>query len=353
MAHELDFSNGRANFAFSGERSNIWHRLGQTMNGNHTLMDWAREGGLQHTVAKAYISYKAMLADGTVSEITCDDAMVTYRTDTGLRLGNVSDSKYSIEGIQPLDILKFFEEFLTENGLKFSTVGSLRGGRIVFALADLGPDFMYLAPGGGVTKFYVRLQTSYDGSRATSLVITAIRQVCANTEAAVEAATKGKQFRVTHSQVFDKRGLQAAFGLLGEQYRMTVDLWNALQERKVTAEECRHFFCELLNVKSEDLNRITADGKPVVPVRTQNQLVSLAAAYTGGPGANEPKVYGTAYGLLQSVTHWVDHQASTRDTTGDGKENSRLASAWYGNGAAVKARARVMLADLSGIKTAA
>jgi hypothetical protein len=29
MAHELEFANGRYSFAFTGDRSEIWHKLGQ------------------------------------------------------------------------------------------------------------------------------------------------------------------------------------------------------------------------------------------------------------------------------------------------------------------------------------
>ena len=49
MAHNIDFSNGRANFAFTGSRDAIWHRLGTQMKDGMSLDDWRVAAGLDWT----------------------------------------------------------------------------------------------------------------------------------------------------------------------------------------------------------------------------------------------------------------------------------------------------------------
>jgi hypothetical protein len=52
-----------------------------------------------------------------------------------------------------------------------------------------------------------------------------------------------------------------------------------------------------------------------------------------GRGACLPSSHGTAYGLLNAVTEFVDHQRRARST------DHRLDSAWFGQGAILKQKA--------------
>mgnify|MGYP001591432721 CR=1 FL=1 len=67
-----------------------------------------------------------------------------------------------------------------------------------------------------------------------------------------------------------------------------------------------------------------------------NKMNALITLYKEGPGASLASANGTWWGALNAVTHYVDHQASARDTTGDGVGASRFASAQFGTGAAMK-----------------
>lgn len=329
MAHEIDMSNGRANFAFTGDRADIWHRLGQTIDParatdtNYLL----NVGGLEWDVEKRALHYTTK--DGSARAV--HDTMAQVRTDTGECVGIVSGSKYNT--VQPRQIVEFYRGFLADNKLTISTLGSLRGGKVVWCLAKLGPEYGFVLPGNDRVDGYVRLQTSFDGTRSTSLVATTIRQVCANTERMIEAATTGKQYVTPHSRVFDARGLQAAFGLLGEQSRITAEAYSALAARQVSADEARKYFADLLGAdltKPEDISG-----------HQRNKLVALASYYQGSaPGAALESSRGTAFGLLNAVTYYVDHKAPTRDVTGHGKDAARLASSWIGAGARAKERAR-------------
>ena len=343
MAHELDFSTGKAGIALRGGASSAWHGLGQTIEDTDTLDDIRRKAGLDWTAHKAGMMFQT--PDGQLRPV--DNSAVIYRSDTFAPIGKVSDNRFHI--VQPPEVLEFFREFCDAQRLKIETAGSLKGGRIVWALAAMGPDFDYIAPASKMdrTSWFVRFQTAFDGSRVSSLVATSIRQVCANTEAAIERSTDGSQYKVPHCRPLNMADLKAAFGLMGEQMRITADAWNTLQARKVTDEEARAFFMDLLGVDEAKLAEVDSKGKQVVSTKLRNQLQALAASYQRGPGAGLASADRTAYGLLQAVTHVVDHGSIVRDSYGDGPEGARLSSAWLGTGAAVKEKARSMALALA------
>lgn len=59
----------------------------------------------------------------------------------------------------------------------------------------------------------------------------------------------------------------------------------------------------------------------------------LALFDGGGQGINLPSPRNTVYGLLSTVTEFVDHEHRTRSN------DYRLNSAWFGQGATIKLRA--------------
>lgn len=80
-------------------------------------------------------------------------------------------------------------------------------------------------------------------------------------------------------------------------------------------------------------------GDPDIPLADQpNQkaLQNVYALYTGnGMGADLASANGTAWGLVNSVTQFVDHMSISWARSQD----HRLDSAWFGPGASIKAKA--------------
>jgi phage/plasmid-like protein (TIGR03299 family) len=341
MAHELDFSKGINAFAFTGDRTSIWHGLGQEILATDDLNTIMQKAGLNFAARKAPVQYA--LADGTLRNF--ENQSVIYRDDTGAALGTVSDNRYNI--VQPTEIMEFFRDFLAENKLSISTAGAVKGGRIVWCLAKLGKDLDFIMPGKDRIESYVRLQTSFDGTRATDLVATTTRQVCANTMRMCDIDADRAGYRTSHSAMFDAKNLQRAFGLLGEQHKITAKLWNALSERKVTDAEAAQFFCDVLDIDMAEVGKMNDKGKPVVPTRSVNNLKALLTAYKKGPGSDMKSAKDTAFGLLNAVTFYIDHEATALDMNGDGKHIARLASSQFGSGARVKERAQRLAAALT------
>lgn len=342
MAHELNIdATGKASIALKGGAKSAWHGLGQEILPDDSIATIQAKAGLDWEALAAPVTY----SDGKGNEYTFEGRQVIYRSDTGAGLGLTSDNRYNI--VQPKDVMEFFADFLADNKLSIETAGAVRGGRIIWCLAKLGKDFSYLLPGKDAIDGYVRLQTSFDTTRATDLVATRIRQVCANTMRLVDADADSDGYRTTHSLRFDPKPLQAAFGLLGEQHKVTAQFYNELVKRKVSDEEAAKFYGDLLSIDIADLGKTDKDGKKIIHGRTENILRDMAACFKNAPGAASKAANGTAFGLLESITYYVDHKSNVRDTCDDGKLAARLNSAWFGNGEQLKQDAQWFAAELA------
>lgn len=337
MAHELDNSKGIYAFAARGGAASAWHGLGQSIMPGDSISTITQKAGLDWSVQRAPVFY---MANGL--QRSFDNQSVLYRDDTGRSLGIVSDNRYNI--VQPREVMEFFADFLSDQKLTMETAGAVRGGSVIWCMAKLGPEYGFLMPGNDKVDSYVRLQTSFDGSRATDLVATTVRQVCANTMRMANADADKNGFKVRHSSVFDSRALAKSFGLLGEQHRVTSEQWNELATRKVSDLDALRFFAELLELTVID-GRVRREDGEEISTKTKNNLRSIVASYRNAPGAQLASAAGTAYGLLNAVTHYVDHVATVRDTEKDGASAARFASSQLGSGDALKQKAMRKLVD--------
>lgn len=97
-----------------------------------------------------------------------------------------------------------------------------------------------------------------------------------------------------------------------------------LSERKVKDSEAEGFVRLLFTDARQDTT-----SKP-----NEWAMSKVLALYNGsGRGAELGSAHGTALGLLNSVTEFVDHEQRARNT------DYRLDSAWFGLGAALKQKA--------------
>lgn len=350
MAHEIaKTADGRDAFAFLGDRKEVWHGLGSEIPAGASLADIQALAGANWTAEASPLMYRTPSGDVR----TWDEQRILVRSDTGDAIGMVSANRYNV--VQPAEIFDFFRSEFEANKLHLDTAGVLKKGRIVFANAKLSEDFAIEVGGKDKTLPYLTLMTSYDGSTATVAYLTMLRTVCNNTLTAnLYGTAKGNtQWRTTHAQKFAPGMLKGAMGLLGEALKMQADVYNSLAARTVSRDEAMAFFCDLMEINPDDLNRLDKNGKKVVSTRSENILKELAAAYVRGPGADLSTADGTAYGLLNAVTYYVDHKGQTRDTTGEGTERSRAASAMVGAGAQLKRRALEAACRLADVKLAA
>ncbi len=94
-----------------------------------------------------------------------------------------------------------------------------------------------------------------------------------------------------------------------------------LSERKVKHSEAEQFFRQLFSGSKQDITRTT----------NEHAMRKTLSIYNDkGRGAELGSAKGTALGLLNSVTEFVDHERRARNS------DYRLDSAWFGQGATLK-----------------
>src|SRR5205823_14481433 len=125
-------------------------------------------------------------------------------------LGIVSDDYAEVQNEETADTL---DRLADESGAHFETGGSLRGGRSVFITMKL-PTSMRIA-GVDDMDLYLCATTSHDGTSALRVDASPIRVVCANTQRAAIAHSKGSYtFRHTSNVRSQIAQAREAMGLM-------------------------------------------------------------------------------------------------------------------------------------------
>jgi phage/plasmid-like protein (TIGR03299 family) len=170
------------------------------------------------------------------------------------------------------------------------------------------------------------LATSCDGTLATTATPTTVRVVCNNTlSIALDGATRA--IKVPHNTRFDPQQVKQQLGIAVSQWDDFMYRLRTLAGRKVTSKEVVSFLTTVLGDHASNTQQ--ANGVP--NIRAMQKVESL---YQGqGRGSNLESANGTAWGLLNAVTEFVDHQRRARST------EYRMDSAWFGQGAVIKQRA--------------
>lgn len=337
MAHMIDVSTGKAAMAYIGETP--WHGLGQALIPGSTIEAWTQQAGLGYTVLESPVKYET---PATTEPQVWNARKVLHRSDNGAPLAVVSNS-YNV--VQPREIMEFFRKLTDLGGFELETAGALSDGRRVWALARVSEGAPIVDR--DIVRPYLLLGTSYDGTMATVAKFTAIRVVCNNTitaavggyaggrvikgEAETDKGYLSSAVRVLHSERFDPEAVRLCLGVVASAWeRFLVDS-RKLASVPMGGLEADNFIRELLEPYH-------TSKKPIEESKAYREIVRL---FNGAAiGSNISGVQNTRWGMLNAVTELIDHSRGRSN-------NTRIESAWFGTGAAIKARAVDMLtADL-------
>ena len=309
MAHLID------SMAYTGQAP--WHGLGNVLPPQQSLDVWLQAAGMNWTIEQSDVLFNVS-QDGMHIRMH-RDAKVLYRSDTLAPLSVVSP-RYKV--VQPHEVLHFYNDLVHAGGFELETAGVLKGGKKLWALARTGQET--LVRSGDKVKAYLLLATSCDGTLCTTAQFTSVRVVCNNTLQIAVGDSQGA-VKVPHSTVFDPRSVKDALGIGLSGWEAFMANIRQLSKRTVSPEEAKAFFAEVL-----DEPLLPQQEDPALS-RAMQQLTML---YSGaGMGSMLTGTRGTAWGLVNAVTEYVDHRRRARN------QDYRLDSAWFGQGAQLKQKA--------------
>jgi len=333
MAHQIE------QIAYVGETP--WHGLGNQLSPNQPLEVWAQQAGMDWRIESSNVSYMAQNERGQSIIMPFEEQRVLYRSDTHAPLSVVSQ-RY--QEVQPKEILEFYRDLTEQSGFELETAGVLKGGKKFWALARTGQSTALKAK--DVSNGYILLATACDGTLATTAQFTSIRVVCNNTLA---IALRGQSssagvVKVPHSTKFDAEKVKQQLGISVRAWDEHMYEMKQLTQRKVSQQEAKAYFDAVFNnstmsISDPEENIIqfyrnvaqqVQEKKPEPNGRAMNKALEM---FNGqGRGAELSSAKDTAYGLLCSITEFVDHERRAMST------DHRLDSAWFGAGAGVKQR---------------
>ncbi len=315
MAHELATAN---DMAYTGLEP--WHGLGNKLPKHQPLEVWQQAAGMDWDIQQTEVLFNSASGNGSnmLNLRMNQDATVLYRSDNHEPLSVVS-KRYKV--VQPKDVLGFYRDLVSVGGFELETAGILKGGKKLWALAKTGQET--ILAGGDKVKAYLLLATSCDGSLATTAQFTSVRVVCNNTLQMAIGERKGA-IRVPHSTLFDPVAVKQELGLGISAWDQFMTSIKALANRPVNKFEAMSYLVNVL-------------GEPSVPLNEQpNQkaIQTVYGLYAGeGKGSQMTSANGTAWGLVNGVTEYVDSLRRARN------QDYRLDSAWFGQGAQIKLKA--------------
>lgn len=356
MAHELTIrANGAAEMAYVGVRP--WHGLGQQLTAGATIEEWKRAAGMDWTIRRAIARY---FTDADDSRDCCElrefaGETVLFRSDSGAPLGMVSPA-YEI--VQPGAVLEFFRDLVADHGMALESAGTLFGGRRFWALAKMSEESV--AVDADKVGGYLLLCTSADGTMETEARQTTVRVVCNNTlrMARHEDGGRAPVVKLSHRSAFCDKRVKAELGLARDNFARGMDVARALAQVRVTDAAAQDYVRRLLRpmeaakadaaaIVAQNAAAGTTDDSfaalmrraatiPAEPVKTrapkgEGQILELFANSAMGGTLNGAQ--GTAWGLVNAVTEYVDHHATART------QDHRATSAWFGTGDDLKMRA--------------
>ena len=301
MAHEIAKTAAGADaMAYVGETP--WHGLGAKLDENASMETWAQASGLDFELDTVPVQN---------GNIKIAKKQIIYRKDNELGLAVVSDS-YKI--VQPREVLEFFADYV-EGTAKLETAGVLHDGKRYWAMAKLDGEINIA---GDISKPYILLSSSCDGSLATQAKLTTVRVVCNNT---LQMATQGKaDVVIRHNTVFDAQDVKLRLEGVYESLASHTAAMKALASLKMSNKAAEQFLNKIFDVKGEDMNRAST------------RVMEL---YKGdGLGADLESSKGTAFGLLNAFTQYADWEAGRN-------QNNRVFNSWFG----YNANRKVEIAD--------
>lgn len=319
MAHELEIRKGKASMMYVGEVP--WHGLGTRLDRPATAAEAIQAANMDWQVVKvplyAYVGKTAPVPAGKFGVVRNDQ----IGTDECKVLGVVG-AEY--EPLQNCDAFTFFDDIVGHNAAIYHTAGVLNDGRRVWILAKL-PGEIRVA-NDDITHKYLLLANSHDGSSAVQVKFTPVRVVCNNT--LTYALRQGKTLRVAHCRNVRERLRQAEtnLGIIHTAYRDMEQAFHAMckvqMDTSRLAAYLKGVFPDPLDQESQDAMRLTLG-------RRQR----AAHFFAEGKGNSATGVAGTLWAAYNGVTESMDHVVLRHDPA------QHLNSVWFGDRAAVKARA--------------
>ncbi len=295
-----------------------WHNKGTVASRRLTREEAYNLSGQNYDVIRRPIH-----VDG--KEVT--DHFATVRADNGAVLGIVGDQYKIIQNKSLYDIL---EPVVSEGEAVYETGGVLKGGAVVWALAQL--EKHHFAVGKeDLVKMYTLTALAHDGSRPFTGAPTAIRVVCWNTLSlalGIADTLADNMIRIAHkgNTEYQLRTAHHLLGMASKNSNEWNEFFNAIAQKQMNNALVQEFAAAMFPSKKED------DGKPA-GVLIARQRAEIRMGFEAEINNVSKDVQHTGWSAYNALTDYVDHTRPMR------RGNERQFFSLFGGGQTTRVRA--------------
>ncbi len=217
---------------------------------------------------------------------------------------------------------EFFNEYCLEGGMDMESAGSLKGGKMVWALAKIKESFDVVK--GDQVDSYLLFSNPHEYAKSIDVRFTPIRVTCMNTLAMAIKGSAVNGMKVNHRKAFDPVMVKQTMGIAHEKFEQYKEVAQFLSKKRFTADSLIQYYNEVFPRTYKGKDEVIVNAYDDLTTNGQKAFDVLQSQ----PGANFAQ--GSWWQALNSVTYLTDHVM--------GREaDSRMTSSWFGANANRKA----------------
>lgn len=258
--------------------------------------------GLDWTVEKAPIT-----ATVNGESVPVEGKKALYRSDTGEVLSVMSNT-YEI--VQNSDAFGFVDDILGGPDLRFTTGGSLNGGKKVWLGAIMDREIFIGGDKDEEIAPYIMFANSHDGSLAVSAWITPMRLACWNA-LTWSMKTAKRSWKARHTKNVTGRYVDARqmLGIASRYFDDLEAIGETLINTKVSGWKMNKMVNALLPLPEGKRADEVEEGR--AKTLTLNRREAVLDCLKADDLAN---VKDTAWGFVQAVADWDDHHRTAKNS---------------------------------------
>lgn len=345
MAHQLYFKDGKAAMLYVDKEP--WHGLGTKLENPPSSSEAITAAGLDWQVAKYPVFVQYGKDNHLMKKVDRFALMPTDRVNAhDCPVFGVVGKGYGI--VQNKDAFSFFDPVIQEELAEYETAGALGEGERIWILAKI-PEDIVIHSEDTINK-YILLVNHHTGLATLQIKLTPVRVVCNNT--LTMALSFGESIRIPHLPDVKKR-MRFARDMLKKvlaNYKIVEDKFKAMAARRLSNEDFETYIDHVmpvppLEIPSESAQRVQLRN------RILGQRKICAELFEVGHPKEPEEVKHTLWGGYNSVTYFADYVLPLSSKIYVDKPTEiwdkykipdlsrRLQRIWFGDSAALKARA--------------
>ncbi len=293
-------------------RRNAYSIIGEAVTAT-SARDAAQQAGLDWHVQLADVQALAVSNDG-VNTLEVPSTFATVRTNkdnTQSVLGTVG-GRYKV--FQNDEMFSGLDALVDSGDARYAFAGEVKGGAQVYMVLEL-PNEVKIA--NDPHACYLVARTSHDGSTALQIAPSVTRLRCTNQIAGIFSKSATYTLKHTTNAEFKIEDIRKIIPVTYTGIEFYETVGNKLLQEKLTDIEVDNIFKKMWSLPSvieQSPYALLTTGQKRQFNSAMTARQSAKGIYMGETGTQE-ELYGTAFGVFQSVVEYADHFSHKSEAT--------------------------------------